>query len=143
MAKTPFESIVFPALCVARDHTISVAHSSKDLSRCSARALWDERYFDGLVVLDAAAGVFTVKGAAADGAPGWLARAAARLRNAEVSVELDVIANGRTPLTDIRRRVGEAVTARANLPEPTPELKDWLVRISDSRTMAELISLFY
>jgi hypothetical protein len=140
------DSIVYPALCIARGNAVRVAHSDADLTRCRSRELWGAHLYDGMVVVDAASDVFCVKHARSRERMSLLRRFAARWRNLPLVVDLDLACEGEATLNSIRQRVAESLAGQpvpAHSEDVCEELRDTLERIRRSRSMAELISIFY
>jgi hypothetical protein len=140
------EFIVYPVLCLGRGRAVAVAHSSNDLMRCPARDLLVDRFYDDMIVVDAASDVFRVKTARTRERMSLVGRIAARLRNPDVAVELELAPEGEEGLSDIRQRVARSVVGDGGpvkLHEATGQLRETLERIRDSRSLSELISIFY
>jgi hypothetical protein len=143
---TNAESIVYPVLCLGRGRAVAVAHSGDDLTRCPARDLFVDRFYDDMIVVDAASDVFRVKTARTRERMNLVRRIAARLRNPNVTVDLELASEGEEGLSEIRQRVARSVVGDdgpVKLHEATGELRETLERIRDSRSLSELISIFY
>src|SRR5688572_21085448 len=97
----------FPALCLSQDGSISVADSAEALRRCNALALFKNRYYEDLIVIDSAANRFRAVSAAPVPTPSPFGRLVARVLNRKMMVDLKWEPQGPTPLDDAKRTVNE------------------------------------
>ena len=54
------EALRFPVLCLSRDHSISPVDTLDRLRQCNARAFFENRWFDDLLIIDSDASLFRV-----------------------------------------------------------------------------------
>jgi hypothetical protein len=129
-------------LCFARDHSISVASTPEELQRCNALAWYRNRYYGDLRVIDAVATPYRV-GAVELARPldGWR-RLAARIRNQELEVVLQLEQLGGPSLDAAREMAIDWIHQAPEFWEAAYELDDLESRLRDCSDMEALCTLF-
>ena len=87
---TRVNSLPYPVLCLARDNSVSVAWTPKELQACNAVAWFRNRYFDELRLFDARGGSYRVSSAElAEPMRAWRS-IVVRILNQDLAVVLEV-----------------------------------------------------
>jgi len=136
------ESLDYPALCFSRDRSLVVARDASDLTRCNAVAFWKNRYFEDLLIVDAAGRRFRVESAQPDPEVGAMDQYVARLLNRRFRVNLRLRPEGRMALIEIKRTAIEWIEKAPDFWSASRELSEWSRQITSCRSVVGLARLF-
>ena len=133
--------MTFPVLCLSRDSSIAVAETSERLRRCNARAFFKNRYYDGLLIVDATPARFRVVRAEVVPPLSAIGRWTARAVNLRLHVELQLEAQGATSLGEAKRSVVEWLDRAPDLWEASRDLDEWKRLVARAGSAKALIAL--
>ncbi|HEU4343107.1 MAG TPA: hypothetical protein VFU31_16260 [Candidatus Binatia bacterium] len=142
MAKAKPAELLFPVLCLSQDSSISVAESAERLHRCNALALFKNRYYDNLLVIDSKADRFRVERAEVVPALSAVGRWTARVLNRKLQVELQLEQEGSGSLDDAKRIVSEWLGRAPDFWEASRDIEEWREMVARAGTVGGLIALF-
>jgi hypothetical protein len=136
------DRLSFPALCLARDTSISVAESPDGLRRCNALAFFKNRYFDDLIIFDSSAARYRVASATPaeplTRTKKWFVRALNRRLTVQLSLSRDADAS----LDTAKDCVLAWLKKDPGFWEASRELSEWERMVKAAPDMARLIRLF-
>ncbi len=137
------EDLSYPVICLGQDGSIVSHQSADEFGKCNALALWVNRYFADLAVVDNAAVLWRVELARPQQESSGLDRWLSRLTNRTIRVDIE--------LWKLDQEAGMPVVKRLlvswldRLPEfweASADLDEWRVRVESCRTVEELAILF-
>lgn len=135
-------SLSFPVLCFARDHSITVADSPEHLQSCNALAWYRNRYYQDMKLVDHSATPYRVVDARlAMPLAGWR-RSWARVRNQRLTVALQLARGGDASLEAARQTAIEWVRRDPTFWEAAGDLAELEDRIRRSPDMTVLCQIF-
>jgi hypothetical protein len=138
---TLIETLDYPVLCLSQDTSISVRSDPAALGRCNAKALWTNRYFEGLLVFDASARRFRVTDAQPAAPVSPVRRLLMRLLNQSVSVRLRLEETGPPSVDAIKERVVEWIERDPEFWNAGGELAELKRRIVRAPNIPEIAAI--
>jgi len=133
---------VFPVLCLSHDSSISVADSPERLQRSNALAVFKNRYYDDLIIIDAEANRFRVVRAEVVPPLSAVGRWTARVFNRRLRVELELEEQESGSLEAAQRVVIEWLGRAPDFWEASRDLAEWKALVPRASTVKALVALF-
>ena len=133
---------VFPVLCLSNDNSISVSENLEELSRANALALFRNRYFDGLIVIDSCVQRFLVVRAEVVPPLSPFARAVVRVLNRRLRVKLHLEVECSMSLDDAKKLVKVWLDRAPDFWEASRDIEEWRRAVDSAATARRLIALF-
>jgi hypothetical protein len=135
------ETLHYPVLCLSRDTSISVRPDPGALCRCNAKALWGNRYFEGLLVFDSSARRYRVTDASPAVPVSAVRQGLMRLLNQSVPVRLSMEEIGPPSLEQVKERVLESIDGDPEFWEAGGELAELKSRIARASGVPQLAAI--
>jgi hypothetical protein len=136
------DELEYPFICFSRDNSVSVASSPAEFHSCNALAWFRNRYFDDLLVFDAAAAPYRVRSARlATPLHGWR-RLLARARNRELVVVLELEYLGEASLDRAKQTAIDWLHRAPDFWEAAYDISEWERIVSQAPNMEALCAAF-
>lgn len=135
------ENLDYPVICFAQDTSVVVARDVIDITRCNATAFWKNRYFENLLVVDAAGRAFRVESAHPDPDVSFADQFVARFLNRRFRVSFRLNPEGRMSLAEIKRTLIAWIEKAPHQWTESRDVGEWKRVIASSRSVVGLARL--
>ena len=137
------DDLSYPVICLGQDGSI-VSHQSPDgFGKCNALALWVNRYFADLTVIDSAAVLWRVESATPKGEPSGFDRWLSRLTNRTIRVDIELWKmNQETGMAVVKRLLVSWLDRLPEFWEASADLDEWRSQVRGCQSVEELAILF-
>lgn len=137
------EDLSYPVICLGQDGSIISYQSPDEFGKCNALALWVNRYFADLTVIDSAAVLWRVESATPKDDPSGFDRWLSRLTNRTMHVDIELWKLDQdTGLAVVKRLIVSWLDRLPEFWEASADLDEWQIRVESCRTVEELAILF-
>ncbi len=137
------DDLSYPVICLGQDGSIISHQSAEDFGKCNALALWVNRYYADLTVIDGAAVLWRVESAKPKEQRSGFDRWLSRLANRTIRVEIELWRlDQETGLAVVKRLIVSWLDRLPEFWEASADLEEWQVRVESCRSVEELAILF-
>ena len=133
----------YPVLMMSRDGSIVPCDRADTLGRCNAIALWRNRYFSDMTIIDSGARFWRVSGVTVLEPAGRLGQILARLTNGSLVVDVQLKPRtGESGMEAVREMIASLLDHDPDFWEASADLQEWKSSVRVAKTMSELMTLF-
>lgn len=137
------DDLSYPVICLGQDGSIVAHQSADEFGKCNALALWVNRYFADLAVVDSEAVLWRVESAVPKDEPSGFVRWLSRFTNRTIRVDIELWKlDQETGMVVVKRLLASWLDRSPEFWEASADLEEWRMRVESCTTVEELAILF-